>query len=209
LTLSPFFPTFSDTRENREIEASRHWFAPHREGRQRLRPDLSAREKGEAHAKARRQGADLPIPHLLRSFATEAAARKEAKRIATLIANGDTVAASMRGADAASFARAAELLKPSGLSLEGAAATVARAVEILGGDRLIEAAQFYTRHRADQITPRTVAEVLAELLASRRAQGKSVRYWAIFAPGWAGSRNRSPSRSALSPPGTFNDGSTR
>src|SRR5207244_3281638 len=51
-----------------------------------------------------------------------------------------------------------------------------KAFEILGGDAVIEAAKFYSRHRADQVTQRTVAEVVAELIAVKQARGKSDRY---------------------------------
>jgi integrase len=82
----------------------------------------------------------------------------------------------MRNSEAASYDRAIELLRPRGLSLEVAAANCAKAFNILGGDLIIEAANFYNRPRADQITRKTVAGVVAELIAAREARGKSARY---------------------------------
>jgi integrase len=67
-------------------------------------------------------------------------------------------------------------LHPLGIALEVAAGNYAKACEIMGGDFVIEAATFYARHRADKITKRTVAEVVAELIAAKEARGKSARY---------------------------------
>src|SRR5881394_1305884 len=67
----------------------------------------------------------------LRSFSDLPKAKREAKRIAGALARGDTAAASLRGSDAAAFARAQELLKPTGVSIEIAAATFADAFKAL------------------------------------------------------------------------------
>jgi integrase len=111
-----------------------------------------------------------------RVFTDETEARREAERIARQLSTGEATAASFRNADAASFGRALELLRPSGISLEVAVATYAKALDILGGDAVIDAAQFYARHRVDKITRRTVAETVAELIEAKTARGKSKRY---------------------------------
>jgi len=98
-----------------------------------------------------------------------------AERLAGQISTGQTTAASMTNAQAASYGRAVELLPP-GMALEVAAGTVAKCVEILGGDRMIEAATFFKRHGADSVTPRGVPEVVTELIEAKRARGKSARY---------------------------------
>src|SRR5262245_20170024 len=54
---------------------------------------------------------------VLKSFTDHAAAVKEAKRIADLLASGQVEAASLRNAEAASYGRAIELLRPTGISL--------------------------------------------------------------------------------------------
>ena len=82
----------------------------------------------------------------------------------------------MTNPQAASFGRATEILRPTGLSLEMAAAIVAKSHEILGGDFHIEAAKFFKQHRADAITHKTVAEVVAEVIESKQARGKSLSY---------------------------------
>ena len=112
----------------------------------------------------------------LRSFADHGKARSEALKIARQLASGDATAATMRNSEAASYGRAVELLRPTGAALEVAAGAYAKSFEILGGDAVIEAANFYKRHRADQVTHKRVADVVAELIASKEARGKSGRY---------------------------------
>lgn len=106
----------------------------------------------------------------LASCPTETAALAEAKRIADLLASGDVEAASMRNSEAASFGRAVELLRPTGTSLELCAAHFAKAFEILGGDKIVAAAEYYAAHSPDKLTRRTVAEVVAEVIASKEGK---------------------------------------
>jgi integrase len=112
----------------------------------------------------------------LRSFTDLSKARKEADKIARQLSSGDATAATMRNSEAASYGRAIELLQPTGAALEVAAGVYAKCFEILGGDYAIEAAQFFSRHRADQVTCKPVADVVAELIAAKEARGKSARY---------------------------------
>ena len=111
-----------------------------------------------------------------RSFNDRRKAVQEAEKLAGQISTGQTTAASMTNPQAASYGRAAEILRPTGASLELATTVYAKCWEILGGDFAIEAAQFYKLHRADAITHRTVAEVVAEAIESKRARGRSARY---------------------------------
>jgi integrase len=112
----------------------------------------------------------------LRGFSEHGEARREAQRIAGQLATGDATAAQMLGSEAASYGRAVELLRPTGASLELASAIYAKAFEILGSDRILEAANFYRQHGADNITPRTVAQVVQELLEAKTARTRSERY---------------------------------
>jgi integrase len=112
----------------------------------------------------------------LRGFADHGDARNEAEKIARQLSTGDATAATMRNPEAASYGRAVELLRPTGAALEMAAGTFAKAFEILGGDFVIEAATFYKKHRADQVTRKRVADVVAELIAAKEARKKSARY---------------------------------
>ena len=112
----------------------------------------------------------------LRSFSNHAEARQEAEKVARQLSTGDALAGAMRNADAASYGRAIELLRPTGASLELAAAVYAKCFEILGGDDQTEAATFYARHGANRITSKLVAEVVAELVAASVARGLSARH---------------------------------
>lgn len=111
----------------------------------------------------------------LRGFTDHGTARKEAEKIARQLSTGDATAARMSNADAASFGRSKELIRPTGTSLEVVAATYAKIFEIVG-DAGIEAAQFYKRHRPDQVTRKCVADVIVELIVTKEARGKSACY---------------------------------
>lgn len=106
----------------------------------------------------------------LTSCANEEAALEEAKRIATQLASGDVEAAMMKNSEAASYGRAIELLRPTSLPLEIVAAHFAKAFEILGGDKIVAAAEYYAAHSPETLARRTVAEVVAEVLASKEGK---------------------------------------
>ena len=112
----------------------------------------------------------------LRGFTDHVAAIKEAEKIARQLSGGDATAAGMKNSEAASYGRAVQLLRPTGAALEMAAGTYAKAFQILGGDAVIEAANFYARHRIDQVKRRRVADVISELIATKEARGKSACY---------------------------------
>jgi len=112
----------------------------------------------------------------LRSFTEHGDARNEAEKIARQLSSGDATAATMRNSEAASFGRAVELIRPTGAALEVAAGVYAKCFEILGGDYAIEAARFFSMHRADKVKQRKVADVIVELIAAKKARSKSPRY---------------------------------
>jgi integrase len=111
----------------------------------------------------------------LRGFTDHSAALKEAERIARQLSSGDAVAAMMKNSEAASYGRSVELLRPTGTALEFATGIYAKAYAIVG-DRIIEAAQFFKQHNADDIVPRKVADVVAEFIELKRARNSSRRY---------------------------------
>jgi integrase len=113
----------------------------------------------------------------LRSFADHDAARKEAQRLARLLAAGDAIAAAMSGKEAASFGRCLELLRLSGDVPEIACARYADATKILGnGNLLATAAQFYMDRHPNTLPQITVAEAAAEMIELRRQNGASEPY---------------------------------
>ncbi len=117
----------------------------------------------------------------MRGFNDAGAARREAGRIALQLSTGEATAATMRNSEAASYGRAIELLRPTGVSLEVAVATFADCFALLRGNVLLEAAKSYVRHNADKITRRRVVDVVSELIASKDGR-KSARYVSDLRP---------------------------
>jgi integrase len=110
-----------------------------------------------------------------RGFSEAGEARREAEKIARQLSTGEATAATMRNTEAASFGRAIEILRPTGVSLELAAASFAEAFKILNGNAIVEAAKFYlVRHKP--IQPKAVVDVVAELMAVKESRGASARY---------------------------------
>jgi integrase len=112
----------------------------------------------------------------LRSFPTGEAALAEAERLARLLASGEAHAARVGGRELAGYGRAVELLRPTGIALEVAAAHYAEAVKVLGGDRVLEAARFFASRDPSRLPVKTVAEAVEELLTVKEARGASRRY---------------------------------
>ena len=109
----------------------------------------------------------------LRSFNDHDQARDEAKKIARLMAAGESTAAQIRNPQAASYGRAVELLRPTGLPLEVVAAHFAEAFRILNGDLIVAAAQYFAaRHQVNR-QKKTVREVADEMIAIKTARGAS------------------------------------
>lgn len=111
-----------------------------------------------------------------RGFSNFAAAAEEAERLAKLIATGQTSAATLRNADAATFGRALELLRGIDVPLELVAAHYAKAFKILGSDQIIEAAKDFIRRNPILREPRTVRQVADEMIELQTKRKKSDRY---------------------------------
>ncbi|MCP5517642.1 MAG: hypothetical protein H7A45_10360 [Verrucomicrobiales bacterium] len=115
----------------------------------------------------------------LRSFADHAKARREAERIAGLMAAWEATAAQIRGPEAASYGRAVELPRPTGDALELVASRYDKAVKPLGdGSRIAEAVRFFLARNPDTLPQKTVAETVDELLVVKEGRGRSGRYLA-------------------------------
>ncbi len=115
----------------------------------------------------------------LRSFADHQAARKEAERIAQLLAKGDAVAAALSGREAASFGRCLELLRSVGDPPELACARYAEAMGILGnGSLLPTAARSYLERHPDTLPQITLTDAATEMIELRRKAKASEPYLA-------------------------------
>lgn len=110
------------------------------------------------------------------TFSDEQEARDKAQEIALKLNSGQVDVLTMTSADRASFVRASELLQPTGIPVELAAAEFAEAKLKLGGRSLVEAVNFFVRHNPASLPRKTVAEVVAELVAAKTADGVSGVY---------------------------------
>lgn len=114
------------------------------------------------------------------TFTTEKAARAFAEKKVIELANGATAAHQLTDADAASFARVQQLLQPTGIAPEIAAAQYAEAFDVLKKSNhppqaLITAARDYCeRHKPNQHLP-TYTQVLAEFLPTKNTDGTRSR----------------------------------
>ncbi len=115
-------------------------------------------------------------PRRLLGFSDHAKARQESLRIATAISTGNATGAAISNREGASFGRALELLKPTGVVLELAAANYAEAFRILGSDRIVEAAKEFVRRNPTERPARTVAQVAAELVELKTNRKVGARY---------------------------------
>ena len=109
-------------------------------------------------------------------FRTLKEAKKEAGTIADQLTSGDSAAAELTRDQRAAFHRAMVLLEPSGTALEFAASEYASAIKRLGAVSLSQVVDFYLKRHPAHLTPKLVRQVVAELLATKRADQLSARY---------------------------------
>ena len=107
---------------------------------------------------------------------TYSKAAQVADTIRKQIKKGDWDAISLRGREKYTYERCLESLRPCGKPLDFAMDEYVRAVEILKGADLLEAARSFAQRRTENVTPKTVAEILTELLDAMRRTGKSQFY---------------------------------
>lgn len=112
----------------------------------------------------------------LRGFSTFAEAAAEAERLAKLINTGQTAAATLTNADAASFGRMKELARGVEVPLELIVARYVQAYKILGGDRIVEAATDLNRRHPVTRAALSVRKVADEMLAHAVNRKKSSGY---------------------------------
>jgi integrase len=107
-------------------------------------------------------------------FGDIADARKRAGEVTTSLIKGEVGSASMTTQDRASYVRACETLKPTGIGLESACKEFAAACKLLSGVSVLAAAKYYVQRHSQTITPRTVRQVVDEFLETKE-KGRSTR----------------------------------
>jgi len=116
------------------------------------------------------------------SYASEADAVSAAETLAKRIDARDYVAASMTQEQAIEYADAVAALKPFGVTVRAASATVAECLKLLGdGLASLHAAAKYYRARFKLTVAKPVADVVVELLKVKASRGASDRYRADLA----------------------------
>ena len=110
------------------------------------------------------------------AFPTFKQAKAEAETVAKRLGRSDADVLLLTSSERAAYLRARELLNPIGVPLESAAAEYAAARQMLGDIPLSHAVAYYVKQHPTKIAPQKVADVVAEFLASKRADGVSDRY---------------------------------
>ncbi len=112
------------------------------------------------------------------SYATEDEALEAAQRLCRQMSEGQVIAARLTDADAAEFAAAKQALQPFKVNLLSAADTLVTCLKIVPDlSALVAAAKFYAT-RNKQVTRKPVSEVVAELIAIKKARKSSASYLA-------------------------------
>ncbi len=104
------------------------------------------------------------------------ALRSRADEVLDDLKDGRTDTGALKASERADYFHAIDLLKPTGQPLHVAVSHFAKAVEILGGDMVIAAAQDYVKRHMSKIKPRLVSEVVVEMLDEKRKQKRSDRH---------------------------------
>jgi integrase len=109
------------------------------------------------------------------TFARFADARAEAQEIATQIARGRIDVLNLTSSDRENYLAATNLLRPLGVPLHAAIEEYVAAREQLNGGSVLAAAREYaSRHH--NVSDKSVAEIVAALLAAKTRDGLSARY---------------------------------
>jgi integrase len=103
------------------------------------------------------------------------AMRTRADEVLEDLSEGRTDSTALKASERNDFARALQILKPTGIPIDVAARHYARAFEILGSDMVIAAAQEYAKRHLNRVVQKTVAEVVTDLLDEKK--GKSKRHY--------------------------------
>ena len=103
-------------------------------------------------------------------------AQTRSKELADKIAAGEIGVLKLTAKDRESYLQAQKNIRPTEATLETATKHYAEAVEILGGDLVIEAARYYARKNMTILGKRTVREVVDEMIETKRMDGVSKRH---------------------------------
>lgn len=107
------------------------------------------------------------------SYSTETDAIEAANKLARRLSQRDVLSASMTREQSIEYASAVQSLQPLGLTLSAADAALVEAVKLTGDLASVAAAVRFYKAKHKAITSKTVADVVAELLALKKSRGAS------------------------------------
>lgn len=112
----------------------------------------------------------------LDSYSTEADALDAASKLARQLSQRDVIGAAMTKEQSVEYASAVQSLQPLGLTLTAAVAAIVEAVKLTGDLPGVAAAARFYKAKHKTVTPKRVADVVAELLALKESRGAAARY---------------------------------
>jgi integrase len=110
------------------------------------------------------------------SYTTEADALDAAGKLARQLSARDVIGASMTKEQSVEYSAAAQSLQPLGITLSAAVAAIVEIVKLTGDLSGAMAAARFFKAKHKTVTPKRVADVVAELLTLKKSRGASVRY---------------------------------
>ena len=110
------------------------------------------------------------------NFTDLAEAKRTAQSRVDALAHGDMEALKLGGQERQLYVAAAAALEPTGVSIDIACRTFAAAVDVLGGDAILEACRYFAKHRDRGLPDITVADASERFLATKNAEGLSARH---------------------------------
>ena len=112
----------------------------------------------------------------LDSYDKETDAMDAANKLARQLSQRDVLSASMTREQSIEYASVVQSLQPFGLTLSAAVAAIVEAVKLTGDLPTVAAAVRFYKAKHKAITPKSVADAVAELLALKKARGAAERY---------------------------------
>jgi len=110
------------------------------------------------------------------SHGTEAEALDAAGKLARQLSARDAIGAAMTKEQSVEYASAVQSLQPLGITLTAAVAALVEAVKLTGDLPGVAAAARFYKAKHKTVTPKRVADVVAELLALKKSRGAAARY---------------------------------
>lgn len=110
------------------------------------------------------------------SHATEADALDAAGKLTRQLAARDLIGASMTPEQSVEYASAVQSLQPLGITLSAAVDAIVEAVKLTGDLPGVAAAARFYKANHKTVTPKRVADVVAEMLVLKKSSGAAARY---------------------------------